>query len=64
MPADGGNADTVNSHTASGIPNTTEKTDLVGMVNEVFDGLNGTNTKVSNLSESVAADFADLRRKI
>lgn len=35
LPANGGNADTVNNHTASGTPDTTEKTDLIKMVNEV-----------------------------
>lgn len=39
LPANGGNAATVNSHTASVTPGTTEKTDIIGMVNEVNSSL-------------------------
>lgn len=39
LPANGGNAATVNSYTASGTPNTTEKTDIIKMVNEVNTNL-------------------------
>jgi hypothetical protein len=39
LPANGGNATTVNNHTASAKPNTSEKIDLVGMVNEVDNNL-------------------------
>jgi hypothetical protein len=37
LPANGGNSTTVNNHTAAITPGTTEKIDLVGMVNEVKD---------------------------
>ena len=35
LPANGGNATTVNNHTAAATANTTEKIDLIGMTNEV-----------------------------
>jgi hypothetical protein len=39
LPANGGNSSTVNNHTASATPNTSEKIDLVGMINEVDNNL-------------------------
>lgn len=39
LPANGGNATTVNNHTAAATPVTLEKVDLVGMVNEVDNSL-------------------------
>lgn len=40
LPANGGNSTTVNNHSASATPGTTEKTDLIGMMNEVNNNLN------------------------
>lgn len=39
LPANGGNSTTVNNKTAAAAPATTEKTDLIGMVNEVKENL-------------------------
>ncbi|WP_242951323.1 hypothetical protein [Clostridium kluyveri] len=48
LPANGGNSTTVNSHTANGTPATTEKTDIIKMINEVFQS--GTNVKADAIS--------------
>ncbi|APM37387.1 hypothetical protein [Clostridium kluyveri] len=48
LPANGGNSTTVNNHTANGTPATTEKTDIIKMINEVFQS--GTNVKSDAIS--------------
>lgn len=48
LPANGGNSTTVNNHTANGTPATTEKTDIIKMINEVFQS--GTNVKADAIS--------------
>jgi hypothetical protein len=40
LPANGGNAATVNSHTANSTPNTIEQVDLIKMTNEVLGDVN------------------------
>ncbi|MCI1800226.1 MAG: hypothetical protein LKI56_09030, partial [Clostridium sp.] len=65
LPANGGNATTVNNHTASGTPATAEKTDIVKMINELFTNVNnGKNSVYSAIVDKgttpASKDFADL----
>lgn len=64
MTANGGNSTTVNDHTANGTPSTTEKTDIIKMINEVFQSgtnvksgaISAVNSKGGNLSTSATWD--------
>ncbi|WP_017752534.1 hypothetical protein [Clostridium tyrobutyricum] len=64
MTANGGNSTTVNNHTANGTPSTTEKTDIIKMINEVFQSgtnvksgaISAVNSKGGNLSASATWD--------
>ena len=49
LPANGGNADTVDGKHANSTPVTLEKNDLVGMVNEVYHHVNNTKTQTQEL---------------
>jgi len=65
LPASGGNSTTVGGFSASGTPSTTEKSNLVGMINELFQsGTNGKNDIYNAISAKgttpVSKNFADL----
>ncbi|MFL0251241.1 hypothetical protein ACJDT4_12465 [Clostridium neuense] len=65
LPANGGNSATVGGFSASGTPSTTEKSNLVGMINELFQsGTNGKNDIYNAISAKgttpASKNFADL----
>lgn len=65
LPANGGNSTTVNNHTASGTPATAEKTDIIKMINELFQNVNnGKNSVYSAIVDKgttpASKDFTDL----
>lgn len=62
LPADGGNSTTVNGHTVSATPITTEKIDLIGMINELFTDANDLKIAVANAitARGVTASITDI----
>lgn len=65
LPANGGNSATVGGFSASGTPSTTEKSNLVGMINELFQsGTNGKNDIYNAISAKgttpASKNFTDL----